>query len=85
MRRDLIDDARCRPAPGVELAARIDCVFGEMAMEHPEWCPIVELKYYLGLSDDEVANTLGSGLATLQRQWQEARWWIFQKAEAGSW
>jgi hypothetical protein len=100
MRRDLIEDARRRsilvtdlPDSGnltaqrrpEELAARIDAVFAEMAAEHPEWGPIVEMKYYLGLPDDEAAHALGSGLAVFRRQWQDARWWLFRKTEAHPW
>jgi DNA-directed RNA polymerase specialized sigma24 family protein len=39
----------------------------------------VELKYFLGLTDDEAAEVLGVKLRTMQRMWLEARQWLFEQ------
>ena len=63
----------------IELAATIDSLLGDMAAEHPEWCSIVELKFFLGLTDEETAEVMGLSVRTMQRQWQDARHWLFEK------
>jgi DNA-directed RNA polymerase specialized sigma24 family protein len=45
---------------------------------------VVEVKYFLGLTDDEAAAVLGMPLRTLQRAWRDARQWLFQKMEPAS-
>ena len=39
---------------------------------------IVELKYFCGLSEEEVAETLSLSRATISREWQSARAWLFR-------
>jgi len=52
---------------------------GELAEVEPEWSSIVELKFFLGLTDEETAEVMGLSLRTMQRQWQDARRWLFSK------
>ncbi len=42
---------------------------------------IVELKFFGGLSIDEVAEVLGIGHATVERDWKMARAWLRRKLE----
>jgi DNA-directed RNA polymerase specialized sigma24 family protein len=42
----------------------------------------VELKFLLGLTDAEAAETLQLTLHTFQRQWHRARKWLFEKLTA---
>ena len=99
MRRYLIDHARGRPgvrftaigtddpgaavSPRLDLAITIDVLLDELAHADPELCQIVEVKYFLGLNDEEAAEALGIPLRTLQRRWHEARRWLFDRLEAG--
>lgn len=93
MRRDLIDDARSRSGlfnltgreeitaakPDTDLAIQIDRLMGELSRQHPHLPQVVELKYFLGLADDECAEILNLQPRTLARQWQDARWWLFRR------
>lgn len=95
MRRYLIDHARGRPgvrftalgsddlmpamSPKLDLAVTIDTLLEELAVVQPEWCRIVETKYFLGLTDDEAAEALGLKLRSLQRGWRDARQWLFER------
>jgi len=97
MRRYLIDHARARPSvgfaslaiddllPGLnprpDLALTIDSLLEQMAAVQPEWCQIVEIKYFLGLTDEEAADILGIKLRTLQRGWRDARQYLFERLE----
>ena len=52
---------------------------GELAEVEPEWSSIVELKFFLGLTDEETAEVMGLSVRTMQRQWQDPRRWLFAK------
>ena len=99
MRRHLIDHARGKPGvritalgseefpavnPQLDLAVTIDGLLDELSASHPDWCRIVEVKYFLGLTDEEASEGLGVSLRTLQRGWRDARQWLFERLEAGS-
>jgi RNA polymerase sigma factor (TIGR02999 family) len=68
----------------VDLALTVDKLLNQLAETKPEWCGLVELKYFLGLTDEEAAETLGIKLRTTQRMWRDARRWLFEHAEAGT-
>ena len=39
---------------------------------------IVELKYFGGLTETEIANVLGTSAITIRRHWKSARAWLYQ-------
>jgi RNA polymerase sigma factor (TIGR02999 family) len=43
---------------------------------------IAELRFFAGLSLDETADALGVSLATVERDWQAARAWLFRELTA---
>jgi RNA polymerase sigma-70 factor (ECF subfamily) len=45
----------------------------------PEQARIIELRYFMGLSIEETAETLGISPATLKRRWALARAWLFRE------
>jgi DNA-directed RNA polymerase specialized sigma24 family protein len=63
----------------VELAIEVDRLLNELAATNPEWCNLVELKYFLGLTDEEAADVLGIKLRSMQRMWRDAREWLFER------
>ncbi len=65
----------------LDLAVSVDHLLTRLADDHPEWCTLVELKYFLGLNDDEAADTLGLKLRSMQRMWHEARQWLFEEMQ----
>jgi DNA-directed RNA polymerase specialized sigma24 family protein len=52
-----------------------------LAETKPEWSRVVEIKYFLGLTDEEAADALGIKLRTMQRMWLDARQWLFDQTE----
>ena len=44
---------------------------------------IVELKYFGGLSEEEVAAVLSLSRATITREWQSARAWLYRRITKG--
>jgi len=71
--------------PNMELAIVVDRLLDELGKENPEQCAMVELKYFLGLTDDEAAEALHLPLRTAQRRWLEARKWLFERLESEGW
>ena len=66
----------------LELALAVDGLLDEMAPAHGNWCSIVELKFFLGFTDEEAAEALGLPLRTLQRQFGDARRWLYEKLKS---
>jgi RNA polymerase sigma-70 factor, ECF subfamily len=53
----------------------------ELAEFDEQQARIVELKFFGGLSIDEVAEVMGVGHATVERDWKVARAWLRRKLE----
>jgi RNA polymerase sigma factor (TIGR02999 family) len=53
----------------------------QLELEHPERARIVVLKYFSGLTNREVAETLGLGERTVDRHWVCAKVWLVRKIE----
>jgi|SRR5580658_1650093 RNA polymerase sigma-70 factor (ECF subfamily) len=68
----------------LNLAVTIDRLLDQLAETKPDWCMLVEVKYFLGLTDEEAAEALGLKLRTMQRMWREARQWLFERLESGN-
>ena len=54
----------------------LDQALGELASINPRQVEIVELRYFGGLTEDEVAVLLSLSRATVTREWQTARTWV---------
>jgi RNA polymerase sigma factor (TIGR02999 family) len=68
----------------LDLAVTIDRLLNQLADTKPDWCMLVEVKYFLGLTDEEAAETLGLKLRSMQRMWREARQWLYEHMESGN-
>lgn len=65
----------------IDQAIAVDRLLYELAEINPEWCKLVEVKYFLGLTDEEAADVLGMKLRSMQRMWRDARQWLFERKE----
>lgn len=63
----------------LEWAIAIDLLLEEMGQSSPRQRTVVELKFYLGFTDSEAAETLNLPLRSLQREWFLARRWLFER------
>ena len=74
------------PADGrkIDLAIAVDRLLDELAKTKPEWSMLVEMKFFLGLTDEEAAEALGVKLRTMQRTWSDARRWLYVRMEPGN-
>jgi RNA polymerase sigma factor (TIGR02999 family) len=65
----------------LELGIAINGLLDELDKSHPEWCTIVEMKFFAGFTDEETAEALGTPLRSMQRKFGDARRWLFEKLE----
>jgi RNA polymerase sigma factor (TIGR02999 family) len=66
----------------LEVGVDINALLDEMEKKHPDWCPIVELKFFAGFTDEETAGALNLPLRTMQRQFGDARRWLYERLES---
>ena len=67
----------------IDLAIAVDRLLDELAETKPEWSMLVEMKFFLGLTDEEAAEAMGVKLRTTQRTWSDARRWLYTRMEPG--
>lgn len=68
----------------VDVAITVDRLLEKLAVTNPDSCTVVEMKYFLGFTDEEAAEALGMSVRTFQRTWLDARRWLFERMEFGS-
>ena len=78
----LVDHVGAAPAPDCELIL-LDQALGELAAVNARQAQIVEMRYFGGLSETEVAAVLDLSRATVTREWQEARVWLYRRMTNG--
>jgi RNA polymerase sigma-70 factor, ECF subfamily len=61
----------------------IDHVLTELTALDPRQGQIVELRYFGGLTDGEVAEALGISRSTVTREWQIAKGWLYRRITSG--
>lgn len=78
---DGLDSILVERCVDLNLAMDVDRFLDELAATRPDWCMVVEMKCFLGLTDPEVADALGMPLRTLQHMWHDAREWLFERTK----
>jgi RNA polymerase sigma factor (TIGR02999 family) len=77
-RLDLDDVAVAFDAPDERLLA-LDEALTRLAAEDSIVAEVVKLRYFAGLTVEQVANTLGISVRTANRHWAYARAWLYQQ------
>jgi RNA polymerase sigma factor (TIGR02999 family) len=62
----------------VDLIA-LDDALGELGSLDPRQRDLVELKFFGGLTTQEIAAVLGISVATVEREWASAKAWLFRR------
>lgn len=65
-------------APDLDMVA-LDDALARLGEQHPENQQVVELRFFGGLSEKEVATVLGLSERTVRRRWTYARAWLFRE------
>jgi RNA polymerase sigma factor (sigma-70 family) len=74
---------RAVPPPDCEVLM-LDDALRELACLDSRQAEIVELRYFAGLSEAEVAAALSLSRATVTREWQSARAWLYRRITKGT-
>ena len=75
---DVADDA-----PDADLEA-LDRAIADLAARDARKAQVVELRFFGGLSMEDVAQTLGVSLRTVHNDWAFARAWLYRAVAGGS-
>jgi RNA polymerase sigma factor (TIGR02999 family) len=77
---------------GFELAAPASVAEGQLlavnealdkfALEHPVQAELVKLRYFAGLTNDEVSKVLGISVSTAKNYWNFSRAWLLNEIES---
>jgi DNA-directed RNA polymerase specialized sigma24 family protein len=57
----------------------LDAALQALAKIEPDKAELVKLRFFVGLSENEAADTLGISRATASRHWTYARAWLFSR------
>jgi RNA polymerase sigma factor (TIGR02999 family) len=55
----------------------------KLALEHPIQADLVKMRYFAGLTNDEVSDALGISLSTVKNYWAFSRAWLLNEIENG--
>jgi RNA polymerase sigma-70 factor, ECF subfamily len=67
----------------VDLIA-VDDALRELAAADPRKAQIVDLRFFGGMTNEEIAAALGISLATVNRNWRIAKAWLYDRIGPGS-
>ena len=76
-----LDDLDLAQSTPDEKILLVNDALEQLEAEQPERARIVVLKYFSGLTNKDVAETLGIGERTVDRHWVCAKAWLFRKMQ----
>ena len=78
-----LDDNDLAFLPQTEQLLSINLALDELAEVDPRLARVVELRFYAGMTEEEVASVLDVTTRTVQRDWAVARAWLFDRLQPG--
>jgi RNA polymerase sigma factor (TIGR02999 family) len=72
------------PEGNAEEILAVNEAIDQLAALYPEKAELVKLRYFVGLSFDEVAEIMGISASSAKREWEYARGWLYRRISAGS-
>lgn len=81
LRRVTLSGVGSAAAPNVDLID-LDDALSRLAEIDERDARIVEMRFFAGLTPDEIAATLGISERTVRRQWNYAKTWLFRELSA---
>jgi RNA polymerase sigma-70 factor (ECF subfamily) len=81
--RVTLDDAVGRVEPPDCELLLLDQALAELTAVDPRQGQLVELRYFGGLTEHEIAEVLAVSRSTVTREWQTARAWLYRRITTG--
>ena len=60
----------------------VNDALGKLALEHPVQAELVKLRYFAGMTNEEVAQLLGISISTAKNYWNFSRGWLFNEIQS---
>jgi len=79
----LVDDLAVSAEPSVDLL-ELNEALDRLSELDPRQAEIVELRYFGGLKEEEIAEVLKVSLRTVQQDWRKARLWLYRELKTGT-
>ena len=77
----LVEEQAVSTEPSADLLA-LDEALNRLKALHPRQVEIVEMRYFGGLKEEEIAEVLKVSLRTVQQDWRLARLWLYRELKA---
>ena len=74
-----IDEVEIASAPREDQLVAMDEALEKLEAEDPEKAQVVKLRYFVGMTNQETAESLGLSVATVERYWSFAKAWLFKE------
>ena len=74
-----LDEAFAMPGGGDLDLVLLDQALDDLAAIDPRQARIVELRFFVGLTQEEVAEVMDLSVTTVKREWRSARLWLFRQ------
>ncbi len=74
-----IDDVQVSVEERAASFVALDEALGRLAQFNERKCHIIEMRFFGGLTDEEIAEVLGISTRTVLRNWKTARLWLFRE------
>jgi RNA polymerase sigma factor (TIGR02999 family) len=78
-REDALDAIEVASPVAEDRLLRLSEALDELAQAWPRKATVVKLRYFVGLSDAEIAEAVEVSVATVERDWAFARAWLFDR------
>jgi RNA polymerase sigma factor (TIGR02999 family) len=78
LERAAVEDIQLAAPMPEDRLIQVSEALDELELEAPEAAQIVKLRYFAGLTQEQVAETMGISLRTAERHWTWAKAWLFR-------
>ena len=77
-----LDDEAGQVAHSPETLLAIDAALAELAQSEPRQARIVEMRFFAGLTEEEIAGVLDISSRTVKREWTKAKAFLYDQLHA---
>jgi len=76
-----LDEAIVFTEENTTLTLEIDDLLDRLAATKPRWAQVVEMRFFGGLTEGEIGESLGMCARNVRRDWEKARAWLLKEMD----